>query len=184
MKEIGYAELFILVIPQRLQRLGLALAMLFLLIAPAAAKQANEAQRNAIRQACPADDQTYCANDVPAAGEAAFACLKRNLASLSPACQSAVKAVSTGAAHRGLSSSTSAAPAASQSPQAVRSQPASPMSPREELMVLRQSCGGDFRALFSGIPLGGGRAIACLRAHAGSLSPQCGEALSAAHGSR
>ena len=51
-------------------------------------------------------------------------------------------------------------------------------------MILRQSCGGDFRALCSGVPLGGGRAIACLRAHAGSLSPQCGEALSAARGSR
>ncbi len=51
-------------------------------------------------------------------------------------------------------------------------------------MVLRQSCGGDYHALCSGVPLGGGRAIACLRANAQSLSPRCSGALSAARGSR
>lgn len=170
--------------PRRLQRPGLALAMFFLLVSPAVAQQASEAQRNAIRQACPADYQTHCAN-VPAAGQAAFACLQRNLASLSPACQSAVTAVNTGAPQQGAaSSSTTSTPAASPYPQAAQPQSAAPMSPREELMVLRQSCGGDFRAFCSGVPLGGGRAIACLRAHAGSLSPQCGQALSAARANR
>ena len=38
------------------------------------------------------------------------------------------------------------------------------MTMREELALVRQSCAGDFRALCSGVPLGGGRAIACLRA--------------------
>jgi hypothetical protein len=172
-----------MLIPQRVQRLGLVLATAWLLIAPAAAQQASEAQRDAIRQACPADYQTHCAN-VPAAGQAAFACLQRNLASLSPPCQKAVSAVSAGAAHQATSSSTSAASPASRYPQAVESQSAAPMSPREELMVLRQACGSDFRALCSGVPLGGGRAIACLRAHAGSLSSWCGEALHTARSRR
>jgi hypothetical protein len=58
------------------------------------------------------------------------------------------------------------------------------MTMRDELALLRQSCAGDFRALCSGVPLGGGRAIACLRANAQSLSPRCGEALGAARGTR
>jgi len=58
------------------------------------------------------------------------------------------------------------------------------MTVRQQLMMLRQSCGGDFLAFCSGVAPGGGRGIACLRAHAASLSPQCGEALSAARGSR
>lgn len=169
---------------RRVQRPGLALALLFLFTAPAVAQQASEAQRNAIRQACPADYQTHCAN-VPAAGQAAFNCLRRNLASLSPACQGAVRAVSTGAPRQGaVSSSANSSPAASPSPQGAPPQSVTPISPREELIILRQSCGGDFHALCSGVPLGGGRAIACLRAHAGSLSPQCGEALSAARANR
>ena len=58
------------------------------------------------------------------------------------------------------------------------------MSPRQQLMVLRQSCGDDYRALCRGVAFGGGRAIACLRANAASLSPQCFQALGAARGSR
>lgn len=169
-------------------RLGAPLlATLLALGAPAVAQQASEAQRNAIRQACPADYQAHCAN-VPAAGQAAFACLQRNMASLSRPCQQAVRAVAGGAAPRGAASSSSAAAPAA--PQSTRSQPAgaaqyaAPMSPREQAMVLRQSCGGDYRALCSGVPLGGGRAIACLRANAAALSPQCGQALSAARGNR
>jgi hypothetical protein len=167
---------------RRVHRIGAGFAALVLIAAPAIAQQASEAQRNAIRQACGADYQARCAN-VPAAGQAAFACLERNMASLSPACQRAVTAVSAGAAPRGATSSSAApAPAAPQSAGTVQS--VAPMSPRQELMVLRQSCGGDFRSYCSGVPLGGGRAIACLRAHADALSPQCWEALSAARSGR
>ena len=49
------------------RRIAPALMLPFVLIAPAAAQQATQAQRNAIRQACPADYQAHCAN-VPAAG--------------------------------------------------------------------------------------------------------------------
>lgn len=166
-----------------------AVAMLLALSAPAIAQQASDAQRNAIRQACPADYQARCAN-VPAAGQAAFACLQRNLASLSQPCQQAVRAVSGGAAasqggsRSSAYSSGSPASSAATVPAAPRTaEPApysAPMTPRQEALLLRQSCGGDFRALCSGVPLGGGRAIACLRANARSLSPQCGQALSAA----
>jgi hypothetical protein len=164
------------------RRIAPALMLPFVLVAPAAAQQATQAQQNAIRQACPADYQAHCAN-VPAAGTAAFACLQRNVASLSPACQRAVKAVSAGPAPH-TASSASATPAASAPQSAGSAQFGAPMTMREELALLRQSCAGDFHALCSGVPLGGGRAIACLRANAQSLSPRCGEALSAARGAR
>jgi hypothetical protein len=163
------------------RRIGAALAALLLSAAPAAAQQASQAQRDAIRQACPADYQAHCAN-VPAAGQAAFACLARNVAQLSPACQRAVAAVSGGAAPGGASSN--AAPPPSGAPYARAAPQAAPMTPRQKLMMMRQSCGGDFYAFCRGVPFGGGRALTCLSAHAGSLSPQCGQALSAARGNR
>jgi hypothetical protein len=46
-------------------------------------------------------------------------------------------------------------------------------SPREELMVLRETCGSDFRALCRMVPLGGGRGIACLRDNLQRVSPAC-----------
>lgn len=52
-----------------------------------------------------------------------------------------------------------------------------PLSPREELMVIRQSCGPDYRALCAGERPGQGRIAACLRANAASLSEACKSAL-------
>jgi hypothetical protein len=155
------------------------LATLVALSVPAAAQQATQAQRNAIRQACPADYQRVC-TAVPAGGKASFDCLVRNMAILSPACQRAVKSVSAGGAATRAAPATGAAPSAATAPAAM----APPMSPREQMIVLRQSCAGDYRTLCGGVPLGGGRAIACLRANAASLSPQCSGALSAAQQSR
>jgi hypothetical protein len=51
------------------------------------------------------------------------------------------------------------------------------MSPREELMAIREACGPDYRALCAGERPGGGRIAACLRANAASLSGACKEAL-------
>jgi hypothetical protein len=161
---------------------GPLLAVLLAFAGPAMAQQATQAQRDAIRQACPADYQRLCAS-VPAGGKASFDCLQRNMANLAPACQQAVRAVSAGAPAPAATAPGAAAsrPAASAAPAAAA---APPMSPREQIMVLRQYCAGDYRALCQGVPLGGGRAIGCLRANAASLSPQCGQALSAARQSR
>ena len=155
------------------------LAMLLAFAMPAAAQQATQAQRDAIRQACPADYQRLCTN-VPAGGKASFDCLQRNMANLAPACQHAVRAVS--APRPRLPRPHPARRPRHPRPPAPAAAP--PMSPREQIMVLRQYCAGDYRALCQGVPLGGGRAIACLRANAASLSPQCGRVLSAARRSR
>jgi hypothetical protein len=69
------------------------------------------------------------------------------------------------------------APAPAPPPPAAEAPVYPPMSPRQEMAVLRWSCGPDFRALCGGVPPGGGRVIACLRANAPALSPQCRRAL-------
>ncbi|HEY7576839.1 MAG TPA: cysteine rich repeat-containing protein [Acetobacteraceae bacterium] len=135
--------------------------------AGADAQQPTQAQADAIRQSCRADYQAHCAN-VPPGGSASLQCLKENMASLSPACQSAV----------GATEGTAAPPPAA----APRAQPGPPMTPRERAMMMRQACGGDFRQYCPGVRLGGGRAMACLADHRESLSPPCQDALASARG--
>ena len=129
----------------------------------AGAQQPSQAQANAIRQSCRRDYQAHCSS-VPTGGAAALQCLQANIASLSPACQSAV-----GATERGATAPPAGVPAQ-----------AAPMSPpREQAAMMRRACGGDFREYCRGVGLGGGRALACLADHRESLSPGCREALAA-----
>ncbi|WP_036259326.1 hypothetical protein [Methylocapsa aurea] len=178
--------------------LGLALAF-----GPALAQQPTAAQTSAIRSACQSDYRANCAS-VPPGGSAALACLQKNAANLSPACKTAVNAVggapapaaTTAAAPSAAASPAPASPAASSTATGAASAPAAalaptpapakpatppqafpPLSPREELMVLRNACGADFRALCAGVQLGQGRAIGCLRANGPSLSDRCKGAL-------
>jgi hypothetical protein len=51
------------------------------------------------------------------------------------------------------------------------------MRPREELFVLRSTCGGDIRSLCGGVQPGGGRIMQCIAANAASLSPECKDVL-------
>jgi hypothetical protein len=133
------------------------------LVSPAVAQKPSQAQIHAVRQACPADYQTYC-SDVPTGGSASLACLKRNAQSLSEPCRQAVAALG------------SPAPAARTYGQ--------PMSPRHEAMLLRRACGMDYRTYCSDVPLGGGRVIECLRENGPSLSRQCRSALMSARQGR
>jgi hypothetical protein len=178
-------------------------AFIFVLCASAetSAQQPSQAQIGAVRSACRSDYMAHCAS-VPPGGKAAFACLQKNVASLSPGCQSAVNAISGGAAAP-TGSEQQAAPTGSEQPPAApaaeapaqpaqpapaatvaRPPPAAPtyppMSPRQEIMVLRGACGPDYEALCGGVAPGSGRVIACLRANRGSLSPQCRHALGGA----
>jgi hypothetical protein len=157
-------------------------AVLLMLAPPTLAQQPSQAQIGAIRQACRADYQAYCAS-VPTGGAAALNCLKGNMASLSAPCRQAVGTASGGAA----AGSTSTAPATAATPAQPAPSPAAPaapmtapvMSPRQEAMLLRQACGFDFRRYCSGVPFGGGRVLACLEGNADRLSPRCGTALQA-----
>jgi hypothetical protein len=73
------------------------------------------------------------------------------------------------------------AAAAAIAPAPAAPAPAAPppplLTPREEAALVRQSCAFDFRRFCRGTPIGGGRVIGCLAAHADSLSPACGAAI-------
>jgi hypothetical protein len=133
----------------------------------ATAQQPTQAQADAIRQSCRADYQAHCSG-VPTGGSAALQCLRTNLESLSPGCQSAVSAAG---GSPGAAAPTSAAPQGGQ-----------PAAAPPTRMTLRQACGVDFRTLCQGVPLGGGRAIACLADHRESLSESCRGALASMRG--
>lgn len=171
----------------------LAILGLTLLPGPARAQQPTEAQKSAIRSSCQTDYRAHCASVTPG-GPEALACLRRNAASLSSACQTAVNAIG-GAPAKAATTTTppaaasatpaqapaqtpaAASPAPAPAKQAAQPEAFPPLSPREELRVLRTACGGDFRALCGGVRLGEGRAIGCLRANAAALSQGCKGAL-------
>ncbi len=67
---------------------------LALTLAPTAAQQPSQAQRDAIRAACRSDFMANCASVQPG-GKEALECLRRNEANLSGPCRSAVSAIAT-----------------------------------------------------------------------------------------
>jgi hypothetical protein len=170
------------------------LTVSFGLLGAANAQQPTQAQKNAIRSACRSDYMAHCAS-VPTGGKASLECLQQNMASLSASCQSAVNAIAGGGAATPDAGQAPAEAPAPQSPApsaAAPTEPAPPateagappprreyppMSPRQEMAILRWSCGPDFRALCGDVPPGGGRVVACLRDNAPSLSPRCRRAL-------
>lgn len=149
------------------------LSAVSVLAAPALAQQPSQAQIGAVRQNCPSDYQRYCSS-VPTGGQASLACLQKNAAHLSGACRQAVAALGGGA----TTAAHPAAPAATAPAAAAPPPAAAPMSPRQEMAVLRQSCGYDYQRYCRGVPFGGGRVASCLEGNADRLSPGCGRALS------
>jgi len=137
-----------------------------------ATKQSTSAQASAIRSACRADYQKSCAS-IPPGGAAALNCLEKNKATLSPACQQAVSAVSGSAPAAAATTTTAPAAAPAAAPVLVLR----PLRPREEIFVLRSACGGDVRSLCGAVSPGGGRVAKCLASQAASLSPACKEVL-------
>jgi hypothetical protein len=126
-----------------------------MLVCSAMAQRPSQAQIDAIKQNCRSDYPTCCSS-VPTGGSAALQCLQENAGSVSPACRASLSALSGG----------SGSPA-----------PAAPLSPRREARVLRANCGRDYRAICSGVELGGGRALTCLKEHGQQLSASCRSAL-------
>lgn len=134
---------------------------------PKPAAQPTEAQRDAIKSACRSDFMAQCSGVTPG-GSQALACLQQHSATLSPSCQAAVGALGGGAAPPAANTAKAAAGTGT-----VTAMPTATFTPREELIVLRRTCGPDFRALCGSVPLGGGRGINCLRGNFPRLSPTC-----------
>jgi hypothetical protein len=145
-------------------------AMMIALAAPAFAQQPTQAQANAIRQACRADYQAHCAS-VPTGGSAALSCLRQNMSSLSPGCQSALGALGGSSAAGQPPQATAPAPGAPPPP---------PMTRQQELSLMRRACQHDYRLFCSDVRPGAGRVVGCLRDNSQSLTPSCRSALLAA----
>jgi Cysteine rich repeat len=157
----------------------LVVALLCQMAGLATAQQPSQSQVNAIKQSCRSDYQSHCAS-VPTGGNAALQCLRENAASLSAPCQTAVNAAGGSAAGGSGASQPPAAAMQSRPPAAALP----PMTPRQEVALIHRSCGADFHAYCQGVPLGGGRGIACLADNASRLSRPCQGALAEARASR
>jgi hypothetical protein len=148
----------------------------------------TQAQQQAIRSSCQNDYRTYCAS-VPTGGAEALQCLEKNVASLSSACQQAVKAAigggsmststQSGSAAGSGSSATSSGGAAAKAPAPAESgATAKPpvivvLEPGQEIALMRQACRRDYRTYCAGVRVIGGGALSCLVSHASSLSSGC-----------
>jgi hypothetical protein len=176
-----------------------AAAVLFALATPALAQAPTDAQRSAIRSACRADYQANCSS-VPPGGMASLQCLQQNLSSLSPSCQTAVRAVATPAepkAEAKPEAKPESAPAA-----AAKEEPAAaPVKPEAEtaappkaastaakkpssaqIAAIRSACRSDYRRVCAGVPTGGAAALQCLEKNTSKVSANCAKAVSAASG--
>ena len=149
--------------------------------ASADAGQPTAAQSSAIRSACPTDYKTYCAS-IPPGGAASLNCLQQNVAKLSGSCQSAVQATIAPAAPAATTTTTTTAPASKPAATTAAVPAGPPLTPLQELGLVRNSCRADFRRLCSNVALGGGRAIACLEANQASLSKGCTGAIAEVRG--
>ena len=149
----------------------------------------RQAELKAISRSCRADYHTHCAG-IPAGGSASFACLRRNVHTLSKPCLEALAGAATIAAARGTAPARVAAPAPAQvaapAPVSAPSPEPAPLlvTPREERIIVSSACGPDFAVFCRGLRPGLGRIAACLHYNRNNLSPRCQQALIALHEGR
>lgn len=161
--------------------------ILLLSLAAARAQQPSPDQLNAIRSSCRSDFMANCSGVTPG-GKDALECLKRNVAKLSAACQTAVNAIAPkpatpAAAAAPAPPSTPAAPAAAAPAAKSEPPPAQPVvrstaSESEELKAVQKACTlNDLVAHCSSIAPTSPEILPCLKANAAKLSPGCQAAL-------
>jgi hypothetical protein len=185
------------------QTLWPMLAFGIALATPAFAQAPSDAQRAAIKSNCRSDYMAHCSS-IPPGGAASLQCLQQNMASLSSACASAVKAVSG-------ASETKAEPAAKEEPkQETKSEPAPAAEPAKtadepaktatepaaksstksaggkpssaQISAIRANCRSDYPKVCAGVPTGGAPALQCLEKNKAKLSAACEKAVAAATG--
>jgi hypothetical protein len=160
------------------------LAFAVALATPAFAQAPSDAQRAAIKSNCRNDYMAHCSS-IPPGGAASLQCLQQNMASLSSACASAVKAV-------GGASETKAEPAAAPKEE-TRSEPAAKASTKAagapagkpssaQIAAIRSNCRSDYPKVCAGVPTGGAPALQCLEQNKAKLSAACEKAVAAATG--
>ena len=161
-----------------------------------ATAQITADQQSAIRGSCRSDFQSKCSGVTPG-GQDALACLQKNVASLAPACKTAVAATMPAPATPAAAAAPNTAPKPAQAqrpaasggamaPTATAAVPAAPavapLNPRpfvipQRRLVIEGICHSDAAAFCSGsLPIGS-QMIDCLARHASSLSKQCYDAI-------
>ena len=166
---------------------------------PAFSQQPTDAQRSAVRAQCRADYEAHCAS-VPPGGMASLQCLQKNMSSLAPGCQSAVRAVEAPAepkadvnkadVNKADTNNTDTAPAAAaakpaaetpaaSAPKAVAAAPAKKPSPAQ-IAAIRSACRADYQRSCASVPPGGAAALNCLEQNKARLSASCQQAVTAA----
>ena len=170
-----------------------AAAVLFALATPALAQAPTDAQRSAIRSACRADYQANCAS-VPPGGMASLQCLQKNMSSLSPSCQAAVRAVEPAAEAKPEAKPESAPAAAAKEEPAPAKPAAETAAPPKaagtaakkpssaQIAAIRSACRSDYQRVCAGVPTGGSAALQCLEKNKSKVSGNCEKAVSAASG--
>lgn len=162
-----------------------AAAVLLALATPAFSQAPTDAQRSAIRSACRSDYQAHCSS-IPPGGMASLQCLQQNLSSLSPSCQTAVRAVETPAEPKAESAPAAAPPKAESAPGAApkaesatatakpATETAAPPAPKAaastaakkptsaQVAAIRSACRSDYQRVCAGVPTGGAAALQCL----------------------
>jgi hypothetical protein len=174
-----------------------AAAVLFALATPALAQAPTDAQRSAVRSACRADYQANCAS-VPPGGMASLQCLQKNMSSLSPSCQAAVRAVEPPAEPKAEAKpeakpESAPAAAAKEEPAAAPAKPAAETAapPKSagtaakkpssaQVAAIRSACRSDYQRVCAGVPTGGAAALQCLEKNKSKVSGNCEKAVSAA----
>lgn len=188
-------------------RTALLAAALFAIATGAFAQAPTDAQKSAIRSSCRSDFMAHCSSVTPG-GTEAFQCLQKNMSSLSPGCQTAVRAIAPPAAPKTEAApaapKTEAAPKVETAPAAPKAQaapaspPAEPAKPAAtaaapkaapakqpssaQVSAIKSACRGDYPKVCASVPPGGGPALECLEKNKAKVSPSCQSALSAASG--
>ena len=178
---------------------ALLVTAIFMVATPAYSQAPTDAQRNAIRSECRADYQAHCAS-IPPGGEASLQCLQKNMSSLSPGCQSAVRAVEPAAAPKAetapaaapkAGAAPAAAPAAATAKPATAAPAAAPKAAASttagkpsdaQVAAIRSACRSDYQKVCAGVPTGGAPALQCLEKNKAKVSAPCAQAVSAASG--
>jgi hypothetical protein len=159
---------------------------------PAFSQAPTDAQRSAIRGACRADYEAHCAS-VPPGGMASLQCLQKNMSSLAPGCQSAVRAVEATAEPKAdtnkadtapsepAAKPAAEAPAAAAPPKAAAATPAKKPS-SAQVAAIRSACRADYQRNCASVPPGGAASLNCLEQNKAKLSASCQQAVNAAGG--
>jgi hypothetical protein len=167
-------------------------AAIFASAAPAFSQPPTQAQRDAIKSECRSDYMAHCSS-IPPGGEASLQCLQKNMSSLAPGCQSAVKAVEAPAAPKAEAApaekktetapaTETAAPKTSTAAAAAPKAAAAKQPTSAQISAIRSACRSDYPKVCAGVPTGGAPALQCLEKNRAKLSAGCEKAVAAATG--